>query len=338
MPRLVEMTVPALRLPSLTWREAARESDCPHAVLAADPEAVSLQAVRLATGSARGADLPLVVAAWNVERGRDVAEIAARLDEAGVAVALLSELDIGMARSGNRDTSAEIAERLGADEAFAVEFIELGLGDARETAEVAGKVNAAGLHGNAVVSRLPIRRAWAIRLDEGGRWFADVPDPAQRRIGGRVAVAAELEAPFGPLFVASVHLESHSDADGRAAEFAALFDALDPLVGDAPLVVGGDINTACLTAGVIAREGPAAVAREPLFAVAERNGLLWTTANTFASTTRRRAWHTGSAEPKSIDWLFVRGLQAGRASVRPAVDATGEAISDHEMILAEFAP
>ena len=44
---------------------------------------------------------------------------------------LLSELDAGMARTQNLDTTRAIARDLGAGHAFGVEFVELGLGDTR---------------------------------------------------------------------------------------------------------------------------------------------------------------------------------------------------------------
>ena len=119
----------------------------------------------------------LRVAAWNAERGRLLEgsiELLARVD---ADVVLLSELDSGMARSGNADVPRRLAESLGYGGAFGVEFIELGLGDAAEEARLlaefgeGGAVNERGLHGNAVLARGGVRDATVLRLDAGGDWF-----------------------------------------------------------------------------------------------------------------------------------------------------------------------
>ena len=74
----------------------------------------------------------------------------------GADVVLLTELDVGMARSGNRHTVRELARTMGAGYAFGVEYVELGLGDDREKAWHAGESNAVGLHGNAILSKAPL--------------------------------------------------------------------------------------------------------------------------------------------------------------------------------------
>jgi hypothetical protein len=60
---------------------------------------------------------------------------------------------------------------LGFGHVFGVEFVELALGDGRETDECAGQSNLHGLHGNAVLSRFPFDRVALIPLDGGGAWY-----------------------------------------------------------------------------------------------------------------------------------------------------------------------
>jgi len=74
------------------------------------------------------------------------------------------QLDIGMARSGNRHTVAELAVALGMGYAYGIEFIELGLGDEREEEWHKDERNAAGFHGNAILSRYPLNDFALIRL------------------------------------------------------------------------------------------------------------------------------------------------------------------------------
>ena len=91
---------------------------------------------------------------------------------------MANELDDGCARSGNRNTALALAQAFGLNYAWGLEFIEL-----------VNDENAKGFHGNAVFSRWPIRRAGVIRLPEQYNWYFD----RQKRIGGRMAVYAELD-------------------------------------------------------------------------------------------------------------------------------------------------
>lgn len=234
----------------------------------------------------------LRVAAWNVQRGGAVDEIAARLRDLKIDVALLSECDIGMARSGNRDTVAEIADRLGMYHACAVEFRELGLGNAEEREGFVGQANSTGLHVNAVLSRHRFRRVARIVLDDGDAWL----ESDQPRIGGRNAVAAEIDG----VWYAAAHLESRCDPEERERQMRRLTAALS---GADRAVIGGDFNT---RAGI-----------EPLFATAEVAGFGWADANV----------DEGRFAGRKLDFFFVRGVRG----IEPAVhDASG--ISDHDLI------
>ena len=111
------------------------------------------------------------VVAWNAERGRFPEAAARMLRASGAEALLLSELDVGMARSQQRHTARELALRLGLGFAFGVEFLELGLGNAAERERSAGEENAVGYHGGAVASARPLERPVLVRLDAGGDWF-----------------------------------------------------------------------------------------------------------------------------------------------------------------------
>ena len=287
------------------------------------------------------------VAAWNAERCRHLDASLALLRAVDADVLLLSELDAGMARSGNVDVPRRLAEGLGLAGAFAVEFVELGLGDAadEEFARSFGSTdNHRGLHGNAVLSRAGIREAVALRLDDGGDWFT--LERGQPRLGGRVAVAGLLDVAGTDLVVASFHLESSSTADERAAQFERLLLLVDDRFGAAtPCVVGGDANTfgAPITdlferdrvrrmrsddAGRFSWPVP----YEPMFDVAASHDFGWIDANVAGPTTNHD--HRGLPDhvPLHLDWLFVRGLEARRPTIVPAVGADGTRLSDHELV------
>lgn len=290
---------------------------------------------------------PLRLAAWNAERLKYREASARLLAGLDLDLVLLTESDVGMARSGNRHTTADLAAALDMGYAYGVEFVELGLGDDREREWHKGQRNQAGLHGNAILSRLPLHDLALIRLDAGGRWFADrvsgKASGVQRRLGGRMALAARIVTDDGDVVLVAVHLESDSDAQDRAQQMTRLLHALNGCYGNAPMVIGGDCNTAALPAIDEAHPEDARAwfhrcdAYEPLFGVMQQGGFGWRMANDMAATQRTRPDGLPVPPFRRIDWLFTRGVTPGAPRTVPAVDDNGVAISDHDAIMADLA-
>jgi endonuclease/exonuclease/phosphatase family metal-dependent hydrolase len=291
------------------------------------------------------------VVAWNAERGRFLDGAAGMLRAAGADALLLSELDVGMARTEQRHTLRELAARLRLGFAFGVEFLELGLGDPAERGRCAGAANDVGYHGGAVASERPLARPVLVRLDAGGDWFDG--RRGERRVGGRIAVLATLEVAGVPVTLASVHLESHADPSLRDAQAAALLAALDAYAPGAPALVGGDLNTHSL--GSAELEDRAALGRalradprrfaepfghEPLFERLAAAGFDRTSCNVAGASTVRQRGAAGSERGVlRLDWFFARDLGCSDPEVLAALDpATGEALSDHEAIAVTIRP
>ena len=174
----------------------------------------------------------LGILVFNMERGVHLEELGDFLQDCPdirpLDVVLANELDDGCVRSGGRNTARELAERFGWNYAYGLEFIEL-----------VDERNEKGFHGNAVFSRWPIRRAGVIRLPEQYNWYFD----RQRRIGGRLAVFAELDVGGRPLGVVSIHLENRTHGAGRQAQMAVILEAVDRELAGMPVILGGDLNT-----------------------------------------------------------------------------------------------
>ena len=317
-------------------REIAAEISCLRAVDVQNADVASA-----ATGWLR-------IAAWNIERGRDPSAIAALISSTNADVALLSEVDVGMARTRNRDVAREVAKSLSGMSAFAVEYVELGLGKEADLVDVVDRENRCGLHGNAIVSKIALQRPEVVRLGAGGEWFTHAR--GEPRIGGRSAVVTTVTLDGVEVDIASVHLESHSDAEARAGEMRILLDRLDER-GPRPAVVAGDLNTfgAPLgdliersSVGRLRDEDPGRfswpVPYEPLFEIASERAFTWVDANVAAPTTRHD--HEGLPEhvPIKLDWVLVRGLEARRATVVPAVGRDGRGLSDHELLAVSVRP
>ena len=309
-----------------------------HAELLSSSSALNSVRVRQPP-SAEDLPAPLRVAAWNLERCKHVEETAKRISDSGADIALLTEADIGMFRSGNKDTIAELADRLGMGQAAGVEFVELGAGDDRETAECRGGENSAGLHCNAVLSGTRIDGAAILPLDPGGAWFAGKPGKGQRRVGGRNAVGIRISAPMH-LWAIAVHFESEGTSRDRAKEAERLVAAIDCFCGeDAAAVVGGDFNFNALPASAhsigAGAENPETY--EGTFTVMKEAGFCWETCNASGPTTRRHPWDKGYF-PKKLDWLFVRGVAARNPAIIPATGSDGGNLTDHEMVCVDIAP
>lgn len=284
---------------------------------------------------------------WNAERCKHLDASVALARAAGADTILLAEMDYGMARSGQRHTTREMSRRLGAQYAFAVEFLELGLGDAKETRKHRGQINRVGLHGNAVLARNSFRDPVLIRFPMTDDWYLRPTD--QRRIGGRIAIGVKATLGDQEIAMVCVHLESIGDPKTRAAQTALLIDAIDAYAPGLPILVGGDFNTDTGDSGrpdrrewkrATARKQPARFANpvpyEPLFALMATHGYVWEGCNAPGVTERTRPDGTPDPPLAKLDWYFVRDLIPSSPVIEPAVDADGLAISDHEMIVVDI--
>ncbi|BDA85255.1 endonuclease [Aureimonas sp. SA4125] len=333
--QLIRLSVAELAVPSpsvLAEAERVENSIAEHHRLAARVSAFGAIEQRQAEGASKRGGFR--AAAWNAERLKFHAASVAMLTEVDADVIFLTEADLGMARSGNRHTTAELAEALGMGYAYGVEFLELGLGDAREEAECAGRTNAVGFHGNALLSRMKLADPFLVRLDDGAIWFLGA-EKGQRRLGWRMAIGGRIETSGGPVLVVSVHLESKTDPADRAAQVKRLLGHLETLSAGMPVVIGGDFNTKplfCEDTGWF--DDPSAL--EPLFSLMGEAGFEWRTANRPEITTRTRPDGDPKPPHKRLDWLFVRGLAAAHPATVAAVDAEGKAISDHDLVVADF--
>ena len=176
----------------------------------------------------------LNVLVFNMERGVHLDALGDCLETCpGIQpfdVILGNEMDDGCVRSGDRDTPAELAARLGMNYVYGLEFIEL-----------VNEADTKGYHGNTIFSRWPIRRAKILRLPEEFNWYFD----RQRRIGSRLAILAELDVAGTPVGVATIHLENRTTEEGRGRQMDAVIRAAEEMFRDMPVILGGDLNTMC---------------------------------------------------------------------------------------------
>ena len=285
---------------------------------------------------------------FNMERGVCLEELGDFLETCPAVrpfdVILANELDDGCVRSGGKDTTLELAKRLGMNAALGLEFIELVNGE-----------DSKGFHGNAIFSRWPIKRAKAVRLPEQYNWYFD----RQRRIGGRLAVLAELDVAGTPVGVGAIHLENRTHGPGRRAQLSAVLAEAEAMFPGMPVILGGDLNTNTFDGrdkdAIRAVAGSPELQRRCLEDVADWEECLpaaeeagYRLLPDRAAATRRKPLPGGGHLDLRLDWLLVRGLETGESrtvSTRKedcgfalpgsALAAfTGEELSDHNAVWA----
>ncbi|MFQ5742831.1 MAG: endonuclease/exonuclease/phosphatase family protein [Acidobacteriota bacterium] len=205
-----------------------------------------------------------------------------------VDVLVLNEADLGLRRSGYRHVVKDLAEALGMNYAFGVEFVEVDPleqlsellpaatpapqgGSNPSAGEVvcgAARPICRGLHGNAILSRYPIRRADILRFQcQGYDWYAQekqvfsflrphddgerFPPPLlhalsfrQLRRGGRMALIVELdteELPDRVVTLVATHLENRASPLVRRRQLGEILEHIHA-VGH-PVILAGDLNT-----------------------------------------------------------------------------------------------
>lgn len=315
------------KLPPLTQEDRAAIAALPRDIATHDAHMATLGTMtRVELGGACPAarlDFPLTIAAWNLERCLFPAESAAKLAEEGAQVVLLSEMDNGMARTQQNHTTALVAEGLGMQFAYGVEFIELGLGSGPELQFCTDIRNLLGLHGNALMASVPLRQVFMLRLAGQRRWFTEGGD--QPRMGERMAIGALIDTAEGPLVVVSVHLESHGDAPLRQAQIAGLIDGLEAAFPAVPIVIGGDLNSGNQLGGDWRAES--------FFAHAESRGFSTHSGEIGQMTTRPSLLTPNPSRAQKLDWFLTRGVRVSRSWIVPSTDASGRPLSDHDMVV-----
>ncbi len=178
--------------------------------------------------------------AWNIERGNRFDGIVHALEMnpqlKDKDLLLLTELDFGMARSGNRFVARDLARKLKLNYAFAPVYIALQKGSGVE-ADATGE-NRESLHGLAMFSKFPLKNVHAVPLPNG----KDKMWGKEKRLGYLRALVADIEHPHGDFRAVTVHLDAHSSRRHRRLQMKVILDHLATLK-DLPTLIGGDWNT-----------------------------------------------------------------------------------------------
>lgn len=260
----------------------------------------------------------LVVMAYNLERGAHLEGQVAAIQamDPPPDVILASELDRGCARSGDRHVARDLAQALDMDWAFAVEFVELRTVDGDPPYYVAECE-----HGNAILSRFPLGNVRALRHETQASWYFAPGTPGdQPRLGGRVAVLADVALGNRHLHLGSLHLESaigDAERTAQATEIARVAAGLPH-----PVVIGGDLN-----AGLYFLDVQQGETVDPTVAALASEG--------FADAHQGLPYEARVTAPAYgfvLDLVLGRGIRFDDPGIG---DATWDALSDHRPVWAD---
>ena len=312
---------------------------------------------------------------WNIEHGNWYAQVEAALlgrpELARADLVLFNEIDLGMARAGNRDVAADLAATLGLHAVWAPFFLETTRGRDDDLSTAGAAENQESLFGAALLSRWPIGEVRVVELPSPERYQFDV----ERMYGRHVAIVAEILRPEGAFVAASAHLDVHGTRAFRAQQMRLVLDTLRD--ERRPIVVAGDFNSHTFDRGrawdpflgaavLMGAPTPALQARllrpdrgasrEWVFDVLRAQGFEWERWADFAPTLQVRFSrldelnafprllqhfaHTALqwAERRGqlrLDWFAGRGWKGGHGITARGLDGPGNA-SDHAPIAAWF--
>ena len=247
---------------------------------------------------------------WNIDRGLQLASIIEFLAERKADILILQEVDINARRTHRLNIAHEIARKLRLNYVFGREFVEL----------TQGSKNNPAYHGQATLSRWKISNPRVIHFQQQSNfwkphWYLPKTEPFQERLGGRIALAAEIDIAGVTLASYNLHLESRANDELRRAQ---LQDVLRDTVAYDPrqlTILAGDLNMDAskpeISQVLIGAEFHAAVPTAQIPTTPPRHML----------------------EPgRHIDWAFVRGpMKASKGRVHSSVKA-----SDHYPISFDF--
>lgn len=247
---------------------------------------------------------------WNIDRGLQLRLVIDFLGDTKADIFILQEVDVNARRTHHLNIAQEIARKLRLNYVFGREFVELTQGS---------KSNPA-YHGQATLSAWTISKPRLLHFQQQSdfwkpRWFKPTLPTFQERLGGRIALAAEINIQGVSIICYNLHLESRSNDELRLAQLGDVLRDAGVYGSNQPVVVAGDLN-------LDASKSPIT----ETLARAEFRDVV--PSSHVATTPARHLLEFG----RHIDWAFVRGpVQANAGRVHRSVRG-----SDHYPISFEL--
>jgi endonuclease/exonuclease/phosphatase family metal-dependent hydrolase len=181
------------------------------------------------------------VAHWNVEKGKHLDAVIEAFRTHPVLrwadLISINEADVGMNRSAQRFVARELGGALGMHVAFAPCYLEFSKGYGDDLL-MPGE-NTVALQGNAILSRYELRSVRVIELPVCFDHF----EHAEKRIGRRNALAADVTVNGRAMSFVTTHLEVRNAPSCRAKQMAAIVSELRREGVPEAAVIAGDFNS-----------------------------------------------------------------------------------------------
>jgi endonuclease/exonuclease/phosphatase family metal-dependent hydrolase len=241
---------------------------------------------------------------WNIERGQRLQGITDFLVGVNADILILQEVDLNARRTHHLNIAETIARKLEMNYVFGREFQEL----------AQGSKDSPAYHGQATLSKWPISKPRLIRFSRQSQfwqphWFLPKIEPFQERLGGRIALVAEINVSGRKLVTYNLHLESRGNDALRISQLGEVLSDATCYDAKCPVIVAGDLNLDASKAAVALQLTRAGFQD----AVSSPRSTPTTPAHGLFEGRRR------------IDWAFIRGpLRASSGQVHGNVKA-----SDH---------
>jgi endonuclease/exonuclease/phosphatase family metal-dependent hydrolase len=250
--------------------------------------------------------ISLRIVDWNIDRGQQLQGIIDFLASTNADILLLQEVDFNARRTHRLNIAQEIARKLKMDYVFGYEFQEL----------VQGSKSSPAYHGQATLSKWPISNPRLIRFSRQSHfwqphWFLPNIEPFQERLGGRIALVAQINVAGSKFVTYNLHLESRGSDALRISQLGEVLSDVTCYDAECPVIVAGDLNLDASREAVafaVAKAGFQDAVRAPHTPTTPASGLF--------------------EGGRQIDWAFVRGpVRACSGQVHSGVKA-----SDHRPI------
>ncbi len=172
---------------------------------------------------------------WNLERGKNFEAILQTFKTSSyfqdIDLFFLTEVDWGMARSGNRNITAELGKELGYYAYFAPSYFNLTQGHGSER-QVEGQ-NQYGLHGKAILSKYPLQNLKSVGMPNAINKLKS----KEARLGEKRALLGDLDLGLEKITLACAHLDAFSSPLARKQQLnevakACAFSSRSLLAGD----------------------------------------------------------------------------------------------------------
>ena len=152
-------------------------------------------------------------------------------------ILILQEVDLNARRTHRLNIAETIARKMEMNYVFGREFEELAQGSKSSPA----------YHGQATLSKWPISNSRLIRFAKQSHfwqphWFPPKIEPFQERLGGRIALVAEINVAGWKLVTYNLHLESRGDDALRVSQLVEVLSDATSCNTNSPILIAGDLN------------------------------------------------------------------------------------------------